>query len=214
MIHLPLKAEVHCSDGPAGRSTYAIGNPMSRRITHLVVQSLRPPFREILVPVDQVEETTDNRIKLKCTRDELIKLEPFEVEEYKRSEMPGYLYWPHVQPAVVDMSDEVEIYVPVKRQNVPAGELALQRGARVAATDGYVGQVDKLLIDPTSMQVTHLVMLVRHIFEGREITIPVSQIDHIDQGTVYLKLDRQSVEALPTTPRQHWVHEGLPKGRA
>jgi hypothetical protein len=214
MIQLPLKAEVHCSDGFAGRSTYAIGNPMNRRITHLVVQNLRPPFRETLVPVDQVGETTDNRIKLKCTRDELNRMEPFEVEEYKRSEMPGYLYWPHVQPAVVDMSDEVEIYVPVKRQNVPAGELALQRGARVEATDGYVGQVDELLINSKDMQVTHLVLLVRHIFERREITIPVSQIDHIDQGTIYLKLDRQSVEALPTTPRQHWTYEGLPKGRA
>lgn len=214
MIHIPLKAEVHCSDGLAGRPSYAIGNPMNRQITHLVVQSLQPPFRETLVPVDQVEEVTDNRIKLKCTRDELNKMEAFEVKEYKRTEMPGYLYWPHVQPAVVDMSDEVEIYVPVKRQNVPPGELALQRGARVEATDGYVGQVDELLINSTNMQVTHLVLLERHIFQKREITIPISQIDHVLEDTIYLKLDRQSVEALPTTPRQRWAYEGLPDGRA
>jgi hypothetical protein len=214
MIHLPLKTEVHCSDGLAGRSTYAIGNPMNRRITHLVVQNFRPPFHEYLVPVTEIKETTDDRIKLKCTRADLNKMEPFEVEEYKRTEMPGYLYWPHVQPAMVDMSDEVEIYVPVKRQNVPPGELALQRGSRVEATDGYVGQVDELLIDSTSVQVTHVVLLERHIFQKREITIPVSQIDHIDEGTIYLKLDRQSVEALPTTPRQRWAYEGLPKGRA
>jgi hypothetical protein len=69
----------------------------------------------------------------------------------------------------------------------------------VEATDGYVGQLDELLINAKDMQVTHLVLLVRHLFEGKEITIPVSQIDHIDQGTIYLKLDRQSVEALPTT---------------
>jgi hypothetical protein len=55
------------------------------------------------------------------------------------------------------------------------------------------------------MQVTHLVLLVRHIFEGREIIIPVSQIDRIEEGTIYLKLDRQSVEALPTTPVQRWT---------
>jgi hypothetical protein len=64
------------------------------------------------------------------------------------------------------------------------------------------------------MQVTHLVLLVRHIFEAREITIPVSQIDHIDQGTVYLKLDRQSVEALSITSRQHRAYARFPKGRA
>lgn len=214
MIDLPMKAEVHCPDGLAGLSTYVIGDPSNSQITHLVVKSFRPPFRETLVPVDQVEGTTDDRIKLKCSRDELNKMEPFEVEEYKRTEMPGYLYWTHVQPAVVDMSDEVEIYVPVKRQNVPAGELALQRDARVEATDGYVGQVDELLINSTNMQVTHLVLLERHIFQKREITIPVSQIDHVLGDTIYLKLDRQSVEALPTTPRQRWAYEGLPKGRA
>ena len=206
MIDLPIKAEVHCSDGAAGLSTYIIGNPITRQVTHLVVQSFLPPFQEYLVLVDQVKETTDSRIKLKCTRDELIKMEPFEIEEYKQTEMPGYLYWTHVQPAVVDMSDEVEIYVPVKRQNVPAGELALQRDARVEATDGYVGQVDELLINSTKMQVTHLVLVERHIFQKREITIPVLQIDHVFEDTVYLKLDRQSVEALPTTPRQRWAH--------
>jgi uncharacterized membrane protein len=54
------------------------------------------------------------------------------------------------------------------------------------------------------MQVTHLVLLERHIFNNREITIPVSQIDRVDENTVYLKIDRHSVEQLPTTPVQRW----------
>jgi uncharacterized membrane protein len=54
------------------------------------------------------------------------------------------------------------------------------------------------------MQVTHLVLLERHIWKKREITIPVSQIDRVDEDAVYLKLDRQSVEMLPTTPIQRW----------
>ena len=102
------------------------------------------------------------------------------------------------------MKEEIP-YADVKRQNIPAGEAALQRSARVEATDGYVGQVDELLLDSNNTQVTHLVLLERHIFQKREITIPVSQIDHIEEGTIYLKLDRQSVEALPTTPVQRWT---------
>jgi uncharacterized protein YrrD len=74
----------------------------------------------------------------------------------------------------------------------------------VEATDGYVGQVDELLINSNSMQVMYLVLLERHIFHRREITIPISQVDHIAEGTIYLKLDRQGVEALPTTPIQRW----------
>jgi sporulation protein YlmC with PRC-barrel domain len=75
----------------------------------------------------------------------------------------------------------------------------------VEATDGYVGQVDELLINSNNMQVTHLVLLERHIFQKREITIPISQIDHIAKDTIYLKLNRQSIEELPTTPIQRWT---------
>jgi hypothetical protein len=35
---------------------------------------------------------------------------------------------------------------------------------------------------------------VRHIFDTGAITIPVSQIDHIEYGVIYLKLDRQGVK--------------------
>ncbi len=200
MIDLPTKAEVHCSDGAAGCSTYVIGNPINRQITHLVVKSNQPPFHEALVPVDQVEATSPDRIKLNCTRSDLEKMEPFEYEEFLRTEMPGYLCWPYTLPAVEFMSDEVDTYIPVNRRNIPIDELALHRGAWVEATDGCVGQVDELLINSNNMQVTHLILLERNMLTKREITIPVSQIDRVDEDTIYLKLDRQSVEELPTTP--------------
>jgi sporulation protein YlmC with PRC-barrel domain len=213
MIDLPTKAEVHCSDGIAGRSTYVIGNPINCQITHLVVKSYRPPFQEYLVPVDQVEKTTDDRITLKCTRSDLSKMEPFEYEEYIPAEFPDYMSWPYVLPAPETKLGEkiVTTYTTVTHQNIPEGTLALRRGARVEATDGYVGQVDELLINSSNMQVTHLVLLERHIFQKREITIPISQIDHINEGTIYLKLDRQSVEELPTTPIQRWPQKDFPR---
>ena len=206
MIDLPTNAEVHCSDDAAGRSTYVIGNPVTHRLTHLVVKSEWPPFHEVLVPLDQVKETTPNLIRLKCTQDDFNKMEPFEYEEYIRTEMPGYLDWPYLLPVGL-YPEEIVKYIPVKRQNIPQGEFAVSRGAQVEATDGYVGQIDELLINSDNMQVTHLVLLERHILTKREITIPVSQIDHVYKDAVYLKLDRQSVEMLPTTPIQRWPED-------
>ena len=89
MIKIPAKAEVYCADGIAGRSTYIIGNPTRDEITNLVVQSNRPPFHQYVVPIDQVDVTSDGRIKLKCNRDDLNKMDPFECEEYIRTELPG-----------------------------------------------------------------------------------------------------------------------------
>ena len=72
--------------------------------------------------------------------------------------------------------------------------------ATVKATDGYVGQVDELLIHSNSMEVTHVVLIVRHIFNAGKIIIPVSQIDHMKDGTIYLKLDRQGVKGFQERP--------------
>jgi hypothetical protein len=144
-------------------------------------------------------ETTDDRIKLKCTQT-ILQMEPFEYEEYVPTEFSDYLDWPSELYDVAipwnHMKEDLP-YFDVKRQNIPPDELALQRDARVEATDGYVGQVDKLLIDSKDMQVTHLVLLERHGFQKKEITVPIS-IDHIDEDVIYLKLDRQSVEEFPT----------------
>jgi hypothetical protein len=130
MIDLPTKAKVFCADGIAGRSTYIIGNPNKDEITHLVMQSNRPPFREYLVSVVQIEETTDGKIKLQCTRDELNQMDPFEYEEYIRTEIPGYLRWDNV-PAIPGFTTEpVATFIPVKRQNTPPDESALPCGPR------------------------------------------------------------------------------------
>lgn len=89
-------------------------------------------------------------------------------------------------------------------QNIPRGELVVRRRAWVEATDGTIGQVEELLFNANNMQVTHLVLLEQHFLKKREITIPVSLIDHVDETTIFLKVNRQNVEALPTTPIQRW----------
>ena len=203
MIDLPMKAEVRCSDGIAGFSTHIIGNPVDHKVTHLVVKSVQPPFNEYLVPIDKLEETTPHLIKLTCTRNEFEKMELFEYVEYIYTRYPNYQVLPYQLPSQVLMG-EVDEYVPVKNRNIPQGEITLWRGAKVEAIDGYVGLVDELLINSNNMQATHLVLRERNTFQQREITIPVSQIKCVDEDTIYLKLDRQSIEELPTAPIQRW----------
>ncbi len=82
--------------------------------------------------------------------------------------------------------------------------LNVRHSSRVEATDGYVGQVDELLISPNNRQVTHLVLRERHVMKKREIAIPVSQIDHVYEDIIFLRLDLQSVEELPTISIQSW----------
>ena len=69
-------------------------------------------------------------------------------------------------------------------------------------TDGDIGQVDEFIVDPKSKYVTHLVLKEGLPWKKKQITIPVSEIERIENYTVYLKLNKQAVKALPTVRRR------------
>ena len=98
---------------------------------------------------------------------------------------------------LIDLPTKADVYCS---DGVTEGGSILSCDAIVKATDGYVGQVDELLIHSNGMEATHLVLIVRHIFNAGKIIIPVSQIDHIEAGTIYLKLDRQGVKGFSKAP--------------
>ena len=102
-------------------------------------------------------------------------------------------YWPYVTP-------ERMIEVPIDEYNVPEGETALERGTRVKASDGYVGQVDELVINNKTKKITHLVMREGHLWGRKEVVIPVSAIDKVNEEIVSLKLSKDQIEKLPAFP--------------
>ncbi len=199
MLDLPVTADVYCADGHGGHSTYVIGNPATQQVTHLVVKEDRIPFIERLVSIDQVVETTPELIRLRCTRDELAQMPPFIQTDYILADIPNYeaAYLYPNWSVTVPMEKRL---IPLEHESIPAGELAVHRGATVEATDGYVGRVDEFLVDPENERITYLVMREGHLVSQKEVTIPVSAIARVEEDTVYLKLDKAGVEALPAFP--------------
>ena len=202
-MKIPLNVDVHCADGRCGLSTYIIYNPAAETITHVVVKEARSPQTERLVPVGWVKETTPELILLDCTRAEVENLEPFNQTEFVRRDVPHYaadpqltLLWPYRVPAQKVVADTV--------RQIPPGELAVRRGARVRATDGRVGQVDEFMIDPDNGLITHLVLREGLPWDRRHVDIPVSAIDRIEENEVYLNLDKKSIEALPFIQLRRW----------
>jgi sporulation protein YlmC with PRC-barrel domain len=200
-MDIPTNADVMCDNEVCGRSTHVILNPVTKEVTHVVVKQKGYPYAERLVPLASVLETTPQQIHLRCTKEELGHLERFVETEFLESAGAAglggpYMMWPYSYPEYG--------FIALEHQHVPVGELAVRRGARVEATDGHVGRVDEFLVDPTSEHITHLVMREGHLWGQKDVSIPVEQIDRIEEDTVYLKLDKTSIEALPTIP----IHRG------
>jgi sporulation protein YlmC with PRC-barrel domain len=202
-MDIPIDAEVFCRDGLCGRSTYVVLRPKTEEATHLVVKGNESPHKEILVPVTAVTATTPDSINLSCTRDELGQLQPFFETEYVEVNIPRYAGGAYfMEPYVYPDSETVR----VKHESIPAGELAVRRGARVEATDGHVGRVDEFLVEPENDHITHVVLREGHLWGQKDVTIPISEIERFEENTVYLKIDKRSVEALPAIPVQRkWL---------
>ena len=120
-----------------------------------MVKAKQPPAVELLVSVKLVANTAAEVILLSCTNEEFAKLEPFNQPDFIYADIPQHatdpnltLLWPYVVP--------VKRIVDKKIRRIPPGELAVRRGTRVRATDGWVGRVDEFIVGPVSGNITHL----------------------------------------------------------
>jgi sporulation protein YlmC with PRC-barrel domain len=193
-MEIPINAKVKCTDGVCGRSTSVIVNPANRQITHVVVKLADWPHTERLVPIELVRNSGDNTLELDCTGSHLITLKHFVDTHYVR-EMHSNPISPGAPP--------ISMLVPQEYYRIPEGELALQRGAHVEATDGAIGRVDEFVIDPATDRITHLIVHEGHLWGQHNVPIPVAAIDRIEANVVHLKLDKRALkELLPTTVPQ------------
>ncbi len=82
MIDLPLKAKIECTDGYGGQSVTVIVDRSTAHVTHLVVKEKKLPHTRRLVPVEHIQESSHDLIRLNCTLAELAEMNPFMVDSY------------------------------------------------------------------------------------------------------------------------------------
>jgi uncharacterized membrane protein len=198
MTNIPINAKVECADGRCGKSVTVIVNPVALKVTHVVVQDRAFPHSvQRLVPIEQVVEATPDLIRLSCTIEELGEMETFVETHYVKDDrvLPDYPSdHQHIAPYV---SAADEHYRRVDMEKIPEGTLAVRRGMQVEATDGSVGQVGELVLDPESGQITHFVLQEGHIWGTQEMTLPLSAIGRVEENTVYLALDKEAIGKIP-----------------
>ena len=210
-MEIPLNAQVECTDGVCGRSIFVLIDPAIERLTHLIVEDELSNLTGYMVPIDFVSVTIAGTIQLRCSKAELKKMDPFIPSKFIQQDVTnaiwnhGYglekgYYWPYVVSAKRSGGPSLQdLSIPVK-------EIAVGRGTPVEATDGCVGKVDEFVVNPEDGYITHLVMREGHLWGKKDVIIPLSALGETHNNTVFLKLDKQEVESLPTFPLQrHWA---------
>jgi sporulation protein YlmC with PRC-barrel domain len=213
-----IGTEVSCSDGACGELSRVVVDPVARAVTHLVVEPKHDPGFGRLVPLDLVDATAAG-IRLRCTMADFDKLGPAEETKF----IPGgtgsvdyaegeVLSWPYyglgmggglVAPAGglgVDMAD---IGQTVIYDKIPLGEVSVSRDQPVHATDGNIGRVQGLVIDPRDNHVTHVLLQEGHLWGRKEVAIPISAVSRVDDDGIQLSMAKAGVQDLPPVDIDH-----------
>jgi sporulation protein YlmC with PRC-barrel domain len=204
---LVLGSRVRCCDGPAGTLTRIVLDPVSGAVTHLVVLGRAGQRTLRLVPIHLVESAGDD-IWLHCDRSAFEALEVAEGREYvpasddgRRMDADWGLHEPFYWLGGAGMAGLGGMRVrpvrsPIPVENIPAGDVAIDHGARVHATDGVVGRVTGIVLDPDDEHVTYLLVGRGHPGARRRAAVPYAAVVTVDDG-VRLSLTSEQVSALP-----------------
>jgi sporulation protein YlmC with PRC-barrel domain len=212
-----IGTEVRCTDGVCGHLDRVVIDPVAGTLTHLVVDPGSHGTRR-LVSLSLVDDgAQDPRrsgpgIGLSCAVADFEQLEPAEETEF----LPGgddsfgypaeeMIVWPYygLGSGTAAVASGLPGIVPVGGQptartydRVPSGEVQIRRGERVEASDGEVGRVQGLVVDPADHGVTHVLLQEGHLWGRKTVAIPISAVSYV-AGDVWVALTKAELGDLP-----------------
>ncbi|HWG73377.1 MAG TPA: PRC-barrel domain-containing protein [Acidimicrobiales bacterium] len=210
-----IGAGASCSDGDCGEVIRVVVDPVARAVTHLVVEPKHRQGLGRLVPLDLVDATA-GQVRLRCTVAEFEALDPAEETQFL-SGVGGYagygpdqvFAWPYygmggVMGGGIGMGlGMADVPQAVTHDTVPSGEVAVRRGEQVHATDGDIGQVQGLVIDPRDHRVTHVLLQEGHLWGRKQVAIPIGAVTRLGSGGIGVNLSKQEVQDLPPVDLDH-----------
>lgn len=207
-----IGSEVSCSDGVCGELGRVVVDPVAKALTHLVVEPKHASGVGRLVPVDLVD-SAGQEIRLRCSSAEFDALEHAEETQFLpgASGQWGYgqgqiMSWPYYGLGMGGIGGGMGLgnmnAGPQVIDRVPVGEVEVRRGEHVHATDGEIGRVQGLVVDPADHHVTHVLLDEGHLWGRKEVAIPIGAVTGVDDG-VRVSLSKGEVADLPPVELGH-----------
>jgi sporulation protein YlmC with PRC-barrel domain len=214
-----IGSEVYCADAEqaCGRIDRVVIDPVAREVTHLVVEPAHHPEDGRLVPARLVDPdfgADAEVVRLRCDTEAFEMLERAQGTEFLPAETDefGYpadrsMWMPYYPlglaagapgPAGGGLVAAAALTEPltVTYERVPTGEVQIRRGQPVHATDGEIGKVQGLVVDPSDHQVTHVLLQEGHLWGKKQVALPIRDVTDVHEG-VHLDLSKDEIRELP-----------------
>ncbi len=216
-MRLELGTPVQCSGEKLGELADVVIDPVTRRITHLVVSGDGNFQQARLVPIGLADPDGGAELCLRCSIEEAGGFQPVQDFAYLRlDELPpqdpewdvgiehvlAVPYYPMGDPG--DMAYSYDNRVGMSYDRVPKGDVEIRRSSTVISDDGeFVGTVDGFLVDD-DQRITHLVLGSGHLWRRRKLNVPIEAVTKVEMDSLALKLSRREVRRLPAARVHRW----------
>lgn len=213
---MQFKKNVHVNDAQGkkvGELDRVVIDPRGGEVTHIVIQRGFIFNDDKVVPVELIERTDDEQVRLNVDAEQLkqmpnyidVNFVPLDQPERTQHGVAGQdavqpVYW--YPPAGVSptmwgagfmgaIPTTGVVPYPYKlneKENIPQGSVALKEGAKVIGRDGQpVGEVEKVLMEDEQNAVTHLLVGKGPLHHERRL-VPANWINRIKEDGVELSV--------------------------
>ncbi|MGO9903950.1 MAG: hypothetical protein ACLP0J_30750 [Solirubrobacteraceae bacterium] len=210
-MRIDLDTPVSCADGAFGELTDVVIDPVTRRLTHLVVAPHAGRTQSRLVPIESAHDAAGpDGISLRSAAAEINQAEPVHESAFVApGELPtGGSDWDvgiqemypisdfgGLGPGVIGagMAMEYDQHVVISYHRVPKGAVEIRRASPVTSSDGHhLGHVVGFVTDEHE-SISVLVLEHGHLWDKRWVEIPGAAIDRLVSDELVLSLTADQV---------------------
>ena len=177
-MNIEIGARVRTRDGrDVGEVHRVLVDLEDDAVTGIVVLKGRLLSRDILVPLDFVDRADEHEVVLTLSADELEQLPEFAFNEIL-APPPA---WTFATPY-----PDFSVYVPIlQRKRLGQHHVDITPGTRVYATDGEIGTVDEVELDPVTGELDAFWVRAGSVFR-HDMRIPAEWIERVDAIGVHV----------------------------
>jgi uncharacterized protein YrrD len=187
-------------------------DPKDGSVSHLVVRKGWLFGTDKVVPINQVNWTNEEEIRLSISKEKMDHYPDFTEVNYVPYEdlergagntasnaIPA-VYWyptasavsaPGLYPSVAMAPYQLE-----EKENIPEGTVPLKEGARVVGRDGkHVGDIEKVMTDNQKDRITY-VLITKGMISKEKKLIPAHWIQNVKEDSIELAVDSKFIDKL------------------
>jgi osmotically-inducible protein OsmY/sporulation protein YlmC with PRC-barrel domain len=217
-----------------GTVDHLLADPARHRVTHLVIHRGRwfSQGEDYIVSIDDVTTASESGIRLRLRRDEIGQLARYRPSAGDAEIQTQAVRALETQPETRGQGLRVEVerglvrllgqvleavaqaathlarwirgVIGVEDRTTRPGEPGFRIGAPVFALDGRTGHLDKVVIDPHTRRVTHLV-IHRGFLLDEDRVVPVELVERATPDGIFLHLTSQELTRQPLYREERFV---------